>query len=89
MRPETMKTVLATFELKNRRGRVLAAFRAEKGEDGQGVVHLVHRDGSLYNSGFTPVSSRHPVEIVIGTARRCADNHLKAYCPTCKVVRVV
>ena len=83
----TTAEILAIFDI-IRRKKVVATFRAEKGDDGNGVVHLkVDSQGNEQGMGFTGVHKDKPDNIIIGTARFCADRHLKAYFPTAKVVR--
>jgi hypothetical protein len=72
-------TILATIELHNRRGRVLAAFRAERGPDGAGVAHLVYRDGALRPSGYSGLARSCADSTIIAHARECAIRHNLAY----------
>ena len=83
----TTSTKLAIFDI-IRRKKVVATFRAEKGDDGNGVVHLkVDSQGNEQGIGFTGVRKDRSDDIIIGMARHCADMHLKVYFPSAKVVR--
>lgn len=86
-----MSTIeLAVFQLVNRQKRVIAEFRAEKGPDGNGVVHLLATGGErvLRNRGFTPVSAGCADASIVEAAFWCAKNHLAAYHLKASIVRL-
>lgn len=84
---------LVRFQVVNRRRRVLAEFIAERTPDGCGVVTKVPRrfgslPESLCHAGSQGVPSATPPNILIGIARRTADQWVRIMAPAARVQRL-
>ena len=84
---------LARFEVVSGRGRVIADFTADRGPDGCGVVTRVRRRiGStemMGHAGSLGVPSACPEAVLIGLARRQADQWARSAGTRAKVRRQV
>lgn len=77
-------TVLAVFQV-IRRKRLLAEFRAERGEGGKGVAEWHTQKGGLRRAGYTGMSAHNTDAEIVEKARVVAETFVRVYAPTGKV----
>ena len=83
--------VLDSFEVRNRRGRVLARLVPSRGPDGCGIDFLMPigpEKDVLRPAGSVGVPSSMPSNLMVGVARRLAEQMCKYNHPTAKIIRL-